>query len=343
MDKKHQKNLWLGAIMLILLPLLVFWVFRDHYQEILNNIRAIPAGALLSLLGLGLLYQLLESAASLMLIRSQLPDFSFMQALEVTFLGVFANVAAFGAGTLPLQSWYLYRCGLTAGSGASTMALGYVFHKTSILLYTTVMLLLQRKWLAGQGTGLFRYMLLGYGVCTLIIIGLLMLCAWKLVQRLACWGIDRLPERGKWKTRKVRWKESLSALYAQSKRLLRDRRRLCKVLLWNCLKLFCLYLTLFLALRLAGETALSLWRIQLLGGLMHMITNALPNVAGMGPAEFSFLLVFSHYLAGRQLSSALILYRTATYFFPFMVSAFVSLPIQRRAAKSDRPASPRQE
>ena len=136
MDKKHQKNLWLGAIMLILLPLLVFWVFRDHYQEILNNIRAISAGALLSLLGLGLLYQLLESAASLMLIRSQFPDFSFMQALEVTFLGVFANAAAFGAGTLPLQSWYLYRCGLTAGSGASTMALGYVFHKTSILLYT---------------------------------------------------------------------------------------------------------------------------------------------------------------------------------------------------------------
>ena len=44
-----------------------------------------------------------------------------------------------------------------------------------IYVYTTVMLLLQRKWLAGQGTGLFRYMLLGYGVCTLIIIGLLML------------------------------------------------------------------------------------------------------------------------------------------------------------------------
>lgn len=319
--------------MLILLPLLVFWVLRDHYQEILNNIRAIPVGALLLLLALGFAYQLLESAASLMLIRSQLPDFSFMQALEVTFLGVFANVTAFAVGTIPLQSWYLYRRGLAAGSGASTMTLGYTFHKATILLYTTAMLLLQRNWLAGQDAGLARYMLLGYGACTLIITGLLLLCAWKPVQRLACCGIDRLPERGKWETRKVRWKQNLAALYDQSQRLLHDRRRLCKVLLWDCLKLFCLYLTLFLALRLTGETTLSIWRIQLLGALMHMITNALPNVAGMGPAEFSFLLVFSHFVGGGQLSSALILYRTATYFFPFMVSAFVFLAVQRHAAK----------
>lgn len=66
---------------------------------------------------------------------------------------------------------------------------------------------------------------------------------------------------------------------------------------------------------------------------MHMIANALPNVAGIGPAEFSFLLVLSHYLAGGKLSSALVLYRTATYFFPFMVSIFVSLAVQRRTAR----------
>lgn len=332
MDKKQRKNLWAGLAMLIFLPLLVFWVFRDDYQEIWNNIRQAPAGGLLLLLGLGVVYQLLESAAGLTLIRSQLPDFRFWQAVEVTFLGVFANVATFSAGIIPLQSWYLYRRGLTAGSGAGTMTLEYTFHKCTILIYAAAMLLLQGRWLAGQDAGLARWLLLGYGVCALIITGLLLLCAWGRVQRLACWGIDRLPGTGKWGVRKAAWKSNLSALHAQSRRLLRDRERLARVLAWNSLKLFCLYLTLFLSLRMAGVPALSLWRVQLLGGLMHIIVSALPNLAGMGPAEVSFWLIFSRYMEYGQLSSALILYRTATFFVPFVLSIAVFLAVQRRAA-----------
>lgn len=334
MEKNHRKNLRTGIAVLILLPLLVFQVFRDSYREIWDNIRTIPAAGLLLLLGLGLTYQLLESAAGLTLIRSQLPDLSFRQAVEVTFLGVFANVATFSAGIIPLQSWYLYRRGLTAGSGAGTMTLEYTFHKCTILIYATAMVLLQGCWLTEQDAGLVRWLLPGYGVCALIITGLLLLCAWGRVQRLACWGIDRLPETGKWGVRKAAWKAELAALYTQSRRLLRDRERLARVLAWNSLKLFCLYLTLFLSLRMVGVSALSLWRVQLLGGLMHIIVSALPNIAGMGPAEVSFWLIFSRYMDHGRLSSALILYRTATFFVPFAFSVAVFLVIQRRAIRA---------
>lgn len=332
MDKRQRKSIWTSLAMLIFLPLLVFWVFHDDHQEIWNNIRRVPADELLLLMGLGVAYQLLESAAGLTLIQSQLPDFRFWQAVEVTFLGVFANVATFSAGIIPLQSWYLYRRGLTAGSGAGTMTLEYTFHKCTILIYATAMLLLQGRWLAGENAGLARWLLPGYGVCALIMIGLLLLCAWQRVQRLACLGLDRLPETGKWGPRKAAWKADLAALNAQSRRLLRDRERLVRVLAWNGLKLFCLYLTLFLSLRMAGVSALSLWRVQLLGGLMHIIVSALPNIAGMGPAEVSFWLIFSRYMDHSQLSSALILYRTATFFVPFVLSAAVFLAVQRRAA-----------
>ena len=331
MDKKQRKSLWISLAMLIFLPLLVFWVFHDDYREIWNNIRGVPASGLLLLLGLGVAYQLLESAAGLTLIQSQLPDFRFWQAVEVTFLGVFANVATFSAGIIPLQSWYLYRRGLTAGSGAGTMTLEYTFHKCAILLYATAMLLLQGRWLAGQNAGLARWLLPGYGICALIITGLFLLCAWEKLQHLACLGLDRLPETGKWRARKAAWRENLTALYAQSRRLLRDRERLIRVLAWNSLKLFCLYLTLFLSLRMAGASALSLWRVQLLGGLMHIIVSSLPNIAGIGPAELSFWLIFSRYMEYGQLSSALILYRTATFFVPFALSAAVFLAVQRRA------------
>lgn len=79
-------------------------------------------------------------------------------------------------------------------------------------------------------------------------------------------------------------------------------------------------------------------RLIPVGGLMHIIASALPNVAGMGPAEFSFLLIFSHYADCGQLSSALILSRTATFFAPFALSIAVLLAIQRHSTAGDRPS-----
>lgn len=130
---------------MILLPALVFWVFHGHTREIWDNLRGVPVGWLLVLLGLGVVYQLLEAAVCHTLVKPQLKDFSFRQAVEVTFLGVFANVATFGAGTIPMQSHRLYRLGLTAGCGLGTMTLEYTFHKSAILIYATGMLLLQGR------------------------------------------------------------------------------------------------------------------------------------------------------------------------------------------------------
>ena len=61
-----------------------------------------------------------------------------------------------------------------------------------------------------------------------------------------------------------------------------------------------------------------------------LIASALPNIAGVGPAEFAFLMLFTRFMPYAQASAALLLYRTATYFFPFAVSIFLTLWVQRR-------------
>lgn len=333
MGKKQWKTVAISVATLLLLSLLVFWVFRDHYQEILQNIQVVSIPELLLLLGIGVVYHLLESAVCVTLVRRRLPTFSFRQAAEVIFLGVFGNVSTLSAGSVPMQCYYLHRCGLMAGSGIGTMTLEYVFHKSSILAYTTVMLLLQGRWLGRTGHGIFRYMLLGYGICTLIIVALLLLCTWDKVQRLASWVISHLPDTEKWKKRKHLWQENLAALYTESHQLLRDGRCLIKVLAWNALKLCCLYSIPFLASEMLGISVPAFWQVQLLTALMHLISSALPNVAGVGPVEFSFVMIFSHYMEYAQASSLLILYRVATFFFPFILSIFVFLRVQKQVLK----------
>ena len=105
MGKKQWKTVAVSVATLTLLSLLVFWVFRDHYQEILQNIRDVSVGPLLFLLGMGILYQLLEAAICMILVRRRLPVFSFSQAVEVVFLGVFGNVSTLSVGSVPMQSY----------------------------------------------------------------------------------------------------------------------------------------------------------------------------------------------------------------------------------------------
>lgn len=330
MGKKQWKTVAVSAATMLLLSLLIFWVFRDHYQEILQNIQSISILELLLLLGMGAVYQMLESAVCVTLIRRHIPTFSFRQAAEVTFLGVFGNVSTLSVGSIPMQSYYLHRCGLMAGSGIGTMTLEYVFQKSSILVYTTVMLILQGRWLRDTSRGLARYMLLGYGICALIIVALILLCTWEKVQQLAFWVIDHLLNTEKWECRKQLWKTNLSALYTESQQLLRDGRCLINVLVWNALKLCRLYSIPFLGMKILGISGPAFWQTQLLTALVHLISNALPNVAGVGPVEFAFILVFSHYMEYAQASSALIIYRVVTFFFPFILSIFVFLRVQKR-------------
>lgn len=67
---------------------------------------------------------------------------------------------------------------------------------------------------------------------------------------------------------------------------------------------------------------LSILQTQTLSSVMHLITHALPSISGMGPAEFSFLLLFSPYL-GENSTATLLLYRVITYYVQFIIGAVV--------------------
>ena len=271
----------------------------------------------------------------MILVRRRLPVFSFSQAVEVVFLGVFGNVSTLSVGSVPMQSYYLQRCGLMAGRGIGTMTLEYVFHKSSVLLYTTAMLLLQGCWLSESGGRFTGYLWLGYGICAVIIVVLLLLCSWEKVQWLAAWLIDRLPHTEKWEGRKQLWKANLAALYTESRQLLCDRLCILKVLGLTGLKLCCLYCIPFLAMRMLGLSGLSFWQVQMLTTLMHLISNALPNVAGMGSIETAFLLVFGSFLERGEVMSVMMLYRIASYYVVFAASAVGFFIAQRHLGQME--------
>lgn len=242
-----------------------------------------------------------------------------------------------GAGAVPVQLYYLHRAGLPLGPGAGLMTLEYVFHKSTVLLYATVMLLLQRRWLAANTTGVMRYLPMAYAVVAVIIVALVLLCVSPLVQNLARWLLGFLPKTEKWQQHRADWLEQLEVLSTESRRLLADKPRCLKIFALQALKLFGLFCLPYLCIRFMGLSPLGFWQVQLLASLMLFVSNALPNVAGMGSIETAFLLVFGSFLEQGEVMSVLMLYRIASYYVVFAASAVGFFIAQRHLVQMEPP------
>ena len=233
-----------------------------------------------------------------------------------------------------MQTYYLHRCGLGLGPGVGLMTLQYVFHKAAVLVYATVLLLWNWQWFTAHATGVLSYLPAAYTVVAGVILGLVLLCTAPLVQSLARRALGLLPKTEKWQARRESWQTQLDTLSEESRHLLTEKSRCLKIFAVHLCKLFLMYTIPSFCLRFMGlSSALSFGQVQLLTALMLFLSNALPNVAGMGSIETAFLLVFGAFLTRGETMSVLMLFRIATYYVVVAVSAVGFFFAQKNAKK----------
>ena len=319
--RPSRKKTVISLLVLLALTCVIIFMFKDHWAEITAALAQLSLWQVLAVLAVGLTYPLLEGCVAWVIIRSRLPELKLQQGLDVGWCGTFGNVVTLGAGAVPLQLFYLHKAGLPLGPGAGLMTLEYVFHKSTVLLYATVMLLFQHKWLAANTSGVMTYLPAAYFVVAAVIVVLVLVCVSPLVQNLARWLMGFLPKTEKWQQRRAGWQQQLDILGEESRRLLADKPRCLKIFALQALKLFGLFCLPYLCIRFMGLSPLGFWQVQLLTSLMLFVSNALPNVAGMGSIETAFLLVFGSFLSSGEVMSVLMLYRIASYYFVFAASA----------------------
>lgn len=180
-SQPSRKKAVFSLLILLALTCVIVLIFRDHWAEITAALAQLNLWQVLVVLALGISYPLLEGCVSYVIVRGRLPGFTLRQGIDNAWCGTFGNVVTLGAGVVPVQTWYLHQAGLPIGPGVGLMTLQYVFHKTTVLLYATVMLLLQHKWLAANTTGVLKYLPMAYAVVALVIVALVLVCVSTLV------------------------------------------------------------------------------------------------------------------------------------------------------------------
>lgn len=275
----------ISLLVLAALTGIIVLLFKDNWAEITAALSQLSAWQVLVVLAIGLSYPLLEGCVAWGIVRSRIPGFRLWQGIDTAWCGTFGNVVTLGAGAVPVQTWYLHRCGLPVGPGVGLMTLQYVFHKTTVLLYATVMLLFQHRWLAANTTGVMNYLPMAYAVVAAIIVVLVLVCVSPLVQNLARWLMRLLPKTEKWQQRRADWQQQLDVLGEESRRLLADKPRCAEILALQAVKLFGLFCLPYLCIRFMGLSPLSFLQVQLLTSLMLFCPTPCPMWPAWAPSR----------------------------------------------------------
>ena len=339
-DEKRKKTICLGILTILLLTGILA-IFLTHVDKNVFHILADTGPSMILVL---LLYSLLYIFMDAMLYKAvfshKTEAFAFGNGLALSNLRTFGKTVLIVGGSMPIQSYYLYKKGLALGRSVGITTALYVMQKVSIFLYTTVLLCFQWDWVSRAVPSLPGLLIFSYIVCALIILVMFLLCTSVHVCRGALRLVGKLPDSGKWPERKTRWSTQISALYEETHVMLKARGKCFAVLIFDCTKLFIFFTAPFVIVRMLGDSSCSLMQIQVLCALMLFFSHALPNVGGMGSVEFSFMLVFSGSL-GAYTAATMIYYRCATYYFPFIMSVIAVFVIQRKlSAPASSPQIP---
>ena len=197
----------------------------------------------------------------------------------------------------------------------------YVSHKLTIVLYAAVMLCFFHTVLF-QIPGLEKnYLLAGFGISFAVLTFLTMFC---INQKFAPWLLA-CSEHIKKESIKEKIRAGLAQMEEFSKVgrvVIKDKKEWIGLIFRNAVKMTCLYILPAIAIfAVTGKMLpLSLLECLAFSSIMQLLIGVIPSSGGMGSTELLFLMLFGSMTGKSVCGAAMILYRIATYYLPFLIS-----------------------
>ena len=305
---------WLFVILIIGA---IVYTFRDTAGPILEQLKKTAPSVLAGLCGMSVIYCLIEALITTILARQYVPGFRYKWGIENMFFCSFYRVATLGSGSGVAAIIYLNEHGVEYSSGFGMYMLQYAFHKISIAIYSAIFFVISWGYMCRHFGGYTWLLLAGYAVTMLITLALILFCCSVKFHQLIFTILDFFNKKGKMDALETQLREHCEQLETASKYLLKNKKMVAGVIGLNIIKLCFWYGMPFLIFRGYGQ--INLIETMAITSLSVMLAAVLPSPAGIGSTEFVFTGLFAGIVGTGIAGSASLLYRFATFVFPFLI------------------------
>ena len=319
--KKTIKVIFCIAVVLLMFFIL-YRMFRDSYEDIVDSLSKTNMYIFAGMVLLGNCYYLIDAVVYYGITVRQGIKIKFSKFIPIAYMSIFFNVTSFGAGIKPAQILYLHKNGVDTGTACSITMMPYIFHKTVIVVYAVIMLILNNNFVVTNFSSSFRYMYMGVGLSIAIIVFMILLCSAEWFHRLVCKILDATLGKTRFKEVNEKIKTQIVLLREATVKIIKKPAAWISLTLIDALKMSCWYVIPTLAIyALGGDLGgVSFAQGLTVTSLMQLLMGVLPTSGGVGSLEVVFSVLFAAVFGKVVAGSSMVLYRLSTYYIPFLFS-----------------------
>ncbi|MGX7162757.1 lysylphosphatidylglycerol synthase transmembrane domain-containing protein [Enterococcus massiliensis] len=335
MMKSNSKiKLIINIALLVAIFGVMYYLLRGSLTEIFIELKDTSLAVVLGVLFLGTLYQVLEGYSIKEIATVFQPRFRGIDGLWTASYSAFYRFITFGAGTLISEVNFYRKKDLHISQGIGVTALHMIMYKAAVLTYALVGLIIQFSLFYAHAPKMIPFILAGMILTFVIIAFLIILSVSVRLQVLFVQISHRLFKSEKLRGIVDKCNVQIYSLRETMYRVLKDRTAMLRIYLWNLIKLIAWYLIPYVVL-VNGHPELDFLLSFALISFTVILAGVIPSPAGIGSFEFVYLLLFRPLVGTVDAVSSMLLYRFASYIWPFLIGFVYILAEKRKVIRTE--------
>lgn len=314
-----NKSFWLKLILVVVLVAIIIYTLRGSWRDIWQQVRSTSPWILVLIGGVSVAYHLIEAWITYSLAKRYNPRFRYQDAVYCAFFCSFYRLSTLGSGSGVAAVVFLGKKQVGYTEATGLYAIQYILHKVSIAIFSGVFFLLNWRVMVSNYRNYAGYLILAYFLTVLISVGLVLLVVWPKCHQLLLWLVGKFNRGHRFDNTVQKLESSTGILEESGTQLLKDWKVIVSCILKNIAKLCFWYSIPFFILFQTGKvsflTSLSVTSMSV------MMAAVIPTPAGIGSTELIMTSLFEILVGMSQAAAVTLLYRAATFIFPFAVGA----------------------
>lgn len=322
-DTKTNQKLWLNGIIVIviLLTLITIVGSLNDFNQIFETIKTINYSFFWIAILASVLSFIFLSLSNHIVLRAlnkeiSLTDGFLIQSIETFFNGI----TPFSSGAQPFQLYYYHKMGVPSNEATSVLAVNFILYQiTSVFLSTLGITIFFNEILAAMGNNIY-YILLGYSINTMILVGLFLLAYVKRAYRLFELMFIFF-ERFKWTKKRAYQSRLKTQKFVQDfqggvKFLFTKKRVFILSSLTKLISLVLIYsTTILIVMSLGLSLQTSQFYYLFFAGILAVTTMMfVPLPGASGGTELSYSLLLTGVVTSLQSVTVMLIWRVVTYY-----------------------------
>ena len=339
----RQKTLIKWLCVLVLVGLIIY-VFRDMAGPILSQLVKTSPVVVAAILGATLLYGVIESCITFILMRQVENDMTFFDANIMTYFVSFYRVSTLGSGTIVASTLFMKHCGIQPSKALGLYSIDYAIHKMTICVMAVALFLANREYMLGVFGKYSSYVVLGVIATILITMAIVLFACWPPFHRFLRWLLEKADALFKGRFAKLidSLSEQTAMMEDATRVVLKKPWLIVVVMLLDICKFACWFAIPYIVchnlcdmniITSIGITAMSV-----------MLAAVIPMPGGIGSSELVMTAIYSGLVGAAAAGAMALLYRFATFMFPFIIGAFIAIFFKRfkryKAAQNEKQGIP---